>query len=598
MGSIFSTLLVALQTFKGIIKDYDTLLARISESPGIPVVNSTLPYWTIPNSPIAQHGKDAPLPEYADVVIIGSGVTGTSVAKAILELADANQKDSDPIQVVMVEARDACSGATGRNGGHASPIIYNEYEDLKNEFGVSIAQQILRYRIAHINALIEVAREENVLSESQARLVEDYDAFLHPELFEQAKAQLDVYLKEVPEDMKEYFSIIDKRSDIDKLQLSSATTGLIVKPGAAIHAYRFVTGILTRLLNRFSNFQLYTSTPVTAVKSDKDSYVLTTPKGSIRTRHVIHATNAWASHLLPGLRKKIIPVRAHMTAQRPGKGLSPANDPNIPQWAGTRAFVFYPSQLEVAYEYLTQLLPSPSPNSETPPSFTVQDTADTQPKALAASSHSLPTAGEFMYGGGVIVGGEGEAAMMNALGVADDSGSDFVVDSYLAGSLERYFAGHWGEEGNDPDTDTSNPPGGEWEKGRVKAFWTGIVGISADLQPWVGRVPRSVSGRKEPKPEASSANILFDKKDRSTSIISETNTTEAQATAPPGEWVCAGYTGEGMVHAWLSGQALARMVLGVTEKDEKVPEMPKPFLITEKRVKAAKIERLMERIGQ
>ncbi|KAF8901023.1 FAD dependent oxidoreductase [Gymnopilus junonius] len=597
MGSILSTALLALQAFKGIANNYDTLLARISDSPGLPVANSSLPFWTIPQSPIAQHGKDAPLPQYADVVIIGSGITGTSIAKAILELSEANQqKNTEPLQMVMLEARDACSGATGRNGGHASPIIYNEYEDLKKDYGVTVAQQILRFRIAHINGLIEVARQENLLSESQARLVEDYDAFLHPELFEKAKSQLDGYLKEVPDDMKEYFSVIQERSDIDKLQLSSSTVGLIVKPGNAIHAYRFVTGILSRLLTRFSNFQLYTSAPVTAVASNKDFYVVTTSRGNIRTRHVIHATNAWSSHLLPGLRKKIIPIRGHMTAQRPGKGLSPENDPNVQPWAGTRAFVFYPSILDSAYEYLTQLLPSPAANH--PPSFMVESPGHDQYIPLPSST-SLPTAGEFMFGGGGLLGGNSQATLMNVFGVADDSETDFAIEAYLGGALERYFAGHWGEEGNQPDTDASNPPNGEWYKGRVKAFWTGIIGLSSDLQPWVGRVPRLVSGRKEPKSsraQAPTPRSSSELKDKLTSVHSETNLGATRTAVAPGEWVCAGYTGEGMVHAWLSGQALARMVLGITEKDEKVPELPKPFLITEKRVKAANVERLMERI--
>ncbi|KAG1775012.1 hypothetical protein EV702DRAFT_973857 [Suillus placidus] len=32
--------------------------------------------------------------------------------------------------------------------------------------------------------------------------------------------------------------------------------------------------------------------------------------------------------------------------------------------------------------------------------------------------------------------------------------------------------------------------------------------------------------------------------------------------AAPVEWIAAGYSGEGMVHAWLSGKAMAEMVLG------------------------------------
>ncbi|KAK7688053.1 hypothetical protein QCA50_008423 [Cerrena zonata] len=56
-------------------------------------------------------------------------------------------------------------------------------------------------------------------------------------------------------------------------------------------------------------------------------------------------------------------------------------------------------------------------------------------------------------------------------------------------------------------------------------------------------------------------------------------------TSPPGEWIAAGYTGEGMVHAWMSGRALASMVLNDEEgiKDW----FPEILRINEKRWKKA-----------
>lgn len=48
-------------------------------------MNHFQPYWTVPLSPIAEYGKDTKLPEHGDIVIIGSGITGTSVAKYLLE---------------------------------------------------------------------------------------------------------------------------------------------------------------------------------------------------------------------------------------------------------------------------------------------------------------------------------------------------------------------------------------------------------------------------------------------------------------------------------------------------------------------------------
>jgi glycerol-3-phosphate dehydrogenase len=45
----------------------------------------------------------------ADIVIVGSGITGTSAARFLAEDERANGK-----KIVMLEAREACWGATGR----------------------------------------------------------------------------------------------------------------------------------------------------------------------------------------------------------------------------------------------------------------------------------------------------------------------------------------------------------------------------------------------------------------------------------------------------------------------------------------------------
>ncbi|KIK37730.1 hypothetical protein CY34DRAFT_92256 [Suillus luteus UH-Slu-Lm8-n1] len=90
--------------------------------------------------------------------------------------------------------------------------------------------------------------------------------------------------------------------------------------------------------------------------------------------------------------------------------------------------------------------------------------------------------------------------------------------------------------------------GGEWVEGCVKALWSGIFGISVDLIPWVGRLPRVVCGRSEPP--------------LSSVVKSEQEEGErVHVDAAPGEWIAARYSGKGTVHAWLSRKALAGMVL-------------------------------------
>ena len=76
----------------------------------LPRSNPTISYWQDPPDPeIADLNASAQVPETADTVIIGSGITGAFVAWNLLQSPDHGR-------IVMLEARQACSGATGRNG--------------------------------------------------------------------------------------------------------------------------------------------------------------------------------------------------------------------------------------------------------------------------------------------------------------------------------------------------------------------------------------------------------------------------------------------------------------------------------------------------
>jgi FAD dependent oxidoreductase len=94
------------------------LSRRIRSSPGIPISNPSSSYWMEPPSPISEHNSnsDTPLPDYADVVIIGSGITGASFARTLLMHKDGKDSLGKPLKVIILEARGVCSGATGRCG--------------------------------------------------------------------------------------------------------------------------------------------------------------------------------------------------------------------------------------------------------------------------------------------------------------------------------------------------------------------------------------------------------------------------------------------------------------------------------------------------
>jgi FAD dependent oxidoreductase len=82
---------------------------RAAVPPGLPRPNPTASYWQSPLADIADHQSIANLPDSAEFVIIGSGISGASLAYNIL----SHQPDA---KVLLLEARQAASGASGRNG--------------------------------------------------------------------------------------------------------------------------------------------------------------------------------------------------------------------------------------------------------------------------------------------------------------------------------------------------------------------------------------------------------------------------------------------------------------------------------------------------
>ncbi|KAG6827359.1 hypothetical protein H0H87_004920, partial [Tephrocybe sp. NHM501043] len=376
--------------------------------------------------------------------------------------------------------------------------------------------------------------------------VDAWDVFLDDQLWRHATQMLAVYECEMEQD--EPWKILHGPDATTHLGLKDATKGCLGTKAGAIHPYRFVTGILQRLLREYPSlcvslsppppptnsllvcrFTLHTHTPCTSISAHQGLYTVFTPRGRITTRHVVHATNGWVSHLLPGMRGRIVPARGIMTAQPRPPEASAETDTDGATWDAHRAFVLFPADTWDEYDYLTQQALPPHTSSSSP------------------TTPYPPAQGELMLGGGFSSSAHGYANVLDEIGNANDAGWNAGTAAYLSTALGRYFPGFDAQAQAKEDT---APNEKQASASAVKSLWSGILGISVDGQPWVGRVPAQVSGRPSPLPPPIST----------PAPAPELRTSHL---APPGEWISAGYSGEGMVHAWLSGKALAYMVLGL-----------------------------------
>lgn len=86
----------------------------------VPIPNPCLSFWqlTTRTFPLLNSNRDSTVPASSKYVIIGSGISGALTAFELLE----NGVNGD--EIIVLEAREAASGASSRNAGHVRPGMY------------------------------------------------------------------------------------------------------------------------------------------------------------------------------------------------------------------------------------------------------------------------------------------------------------------------------------------------------------------------------------------------------------------------------------------------------------------------------------------
>jgi glycine/D-amino acid oxidase-like deaminating enzyme len=494
-------------------------LDRIFADPGIPNSSKTTSsFWLKDPHPTLSKAQSKYLPNQAELVIIGSGITAASIAHALLDSDSPGDSITSAEKIVVLEAREFCSGATGRNGGHVLETA-DDYMELAKTFGPDAAKGIMRLRLSHLETILDVADELNISELCQARKVKFLSAYFEEETWAAAKERFQQFKDAMPEESAEW--VVYEKPLPDEFKLATAT-GVISGPAAALWPYKFVTGVFDYLLRSFPDrILIETNTPVTGIcelsssqESDNFPFTVKTPRGIIKCRHVVHCTNGHVGHLVPQLKGCIYPVRGQMSAQNPGEA--------FPAYGRKYSWLM---NYDTGFDYLTQL-----PSGD----------------ALGISN------GEMMLGGGFAQGRKGG---IDDLGIATDDTLSLDCNIHLSGALTAIFGSQsWGKVHPHP----------------VKNMWTGTMGFSADGLPWVGMLPSSATSDK--------------------------NEEDENKVTKGAQWVSAGYSGDGMVQAWLCGQALAAMIVGNGNiiKDEGILGwFPEQMCVTEERILKSTLPRQM-----
>ncbi|RMZ85059.1 hypothetical protein DV738_g344, partial [Chaetothyriales sp. CBS 135597] len=440
------------------------------------------PFISVP-SPIDI--QSAELLEKTDFAIIGSGVTGCSIAKTLLDEEESSSfpSSSSSSTITVFEARALTSGATGRNGGSLTSFARAAYPALSQQFGHEEAVKIARFANRTLAKMHELGNSsQEALDASEVRKLRNVLCYLDEESFERGKEAVKLYEQHVTEDAgsSEVLSAEEAlRGGLTQRFNVKTPVGAILVPNGAFWPYRLITLIWSQLYNQFKpRLAIETHTPVTAITYDAETsrshpYILTTPRGAVRAAKVIHATNAYTGHLLPKLRGKIFPLRGTMSTQK-----APAEFGRFGSERGW-SFVHIPrfDEQTGAFEF-----------------------------GLYYSNQN-PKTGDIFIGG--------EKVLSDELFVSDDTQLSAISRDNLSTVLPKFFDQGWKtEEGETPE---------------VRQIWSGIMGFTPDHLPL---------------------------------------------------WIAAGFNGYGMPQCWSSGEAVAKMLLGI----EVSSFLPEAYKVTEERL--------------
>ena len=122
----------------------------------LPVPNPVPSFWNAHPKKFDNYQSTSVLPSVVEVVIIGSGLSGVALSYYLLK------DNPNPPSVMLLEARQICSGATGRNGGHVKPDAYSDIPKFAKLFGLETASQLADFEASHVHAVKELVESEKI----------------------------------------------------------------------------------------------------------------------------------------------------------------------------------------------------------------------------------------------------------------------------------------------------------------------------------------------------------------------------------------------------------------------------------------------------
>lgn len=290
-----------------------------------------VPSWWEASAPPPQAGFE-PLQGDRDteVAIVGAGFTGLSCA---LHLAREHG-----IAATVLDAGHIGWGASGRNGGFVCyPAAKIGLAEMLKRYGEEETRAFYRSQVDAVELVDALGRDEGIDYDRQGD--GSFTVAHRPGLMAAEKEYGDALTRllgvETRLFSKEEFGEIGHRG-------TEQFGALLVKPGFGLHPLKFLAGLAAAAARRGA--ALHGHSRVAEIRKEGGRHLLVTPKGTLRARRLVLATNGFLKEgLHPGLDARVLPALSNVLVTRPLTDAERAAENFVTETpiANTRHLLFY-----------------------------------------------------------------------------------------------------------------------------------------------------------------------------------------------------------------------------------------------------------------
>ncbi len=285
-------------------------------------VNTPLWQATMPPMPaVSVHA----LPDTADVVVVGGGITGLSAAR---ELARAGAS------VVLLEGRTLGWGASSRSGGMVLSGFKYGLEDLCRHYGRDTGRALQAESVRAVDHVARLEETEGIRADMQR------EGHLELAWSRRDAEEMEAYGRELG-DYDGSASWIPREQLRTEIGTGAYYGGLLYPQDGGIHPGKLTQGLAERAVE--AGVDVHERTRALHLRPQRDGRVVVeTSRGALIARQVFLGMNGYGDGVAPDLRRRILPISSYIIATEPlDPGLLAEITPRGRMFFDSKNFLYY-----------------------------------------------------------------------------------------------------------------------------------------------------------------------------------------------------------------------------------------------------------------